>query len=115
LAQALSVASPPARSGLEQQTGLVFPLRLFTLLGDDGNWSLVLYCTGVRGRSSVDGVKVQIGDLNLTPFYAGSPLQFAGLDQINVRLPRTIAGSGAVGVQVDVDGFLSNIGSQSFR
>jgi uncharacterized protein (TIGR03437 family) len=86
---------------------------VFGVEGEDV--SLVLYCTGVRGRGSLRAVNVLIGDLSLPVSYAGPQFQYAGLDQINVRLPRTRAGAGSVSVRVEVDGLASNIGVLTFR
>jgi uncharacterized protein (TIGR03437 family) len=79
------------------------------------NLSLVIYCTGVRGRSSPRVVTVQIGDIKLTPSYAGPQPQYAGLDQINVSLPTTLAGAGSVSVRVEVEGLPTNTGWLMFR
>ena len=82
---------------------------------EDEALSLVLYCTGVRGRSSLGAVTVAVGDLSVPAFYAGSQPEYAGLDQINIILPRSLAGAGSVGVRVEVDGSVSNAGSLTFR
>jgi uncharacterized protein (TIGR03437 family) len=73
--------------------------------------SLVLYCTGIRGRKSLEGVTVSLGAAS----YAGSQVQYPGLDQINISLPRTLAGAGVVAVTVQVDGVASNTVSLEFR
>jgi uncharacterized protein (TIGR03437 family) len=75
---------------------------------EDETLSLVLYCTGVRGRGAVSGVTLQIGDLKLFALYAGPKNQYAGLDQINVDLPRGLSGAGDAIVKATVDGRASN-------
>ena len=40
--------------------------------------------------------------------YAGPQGQFAGVDQINVSLPRTLAGAGLAGITLTVDGHPAN-------
>jgi uncharacterized protein (TIGR03437 family) len=40
--------------------------------------------------------------------YAGSQPQFSGMDQINLRLPRSLAGRGELDVFVTVDGKRAN-------
>jgi uncharacterized protein (TIGR03437 family) len=40
--------------------------------------------------------------------YAGAQPQFDGLDQVNLLLPTTLAGSGTMYLQLVVDGYLSN-------
>ena len=86
------------------------------VFGADGDYlSLVIYGTGVRGRSSTGMVTVHIGELILPVSYAGPQLQYRGLDQVNVILPRTLAGAGTLSVRVDVDGLTSNTGSLTFQ
>ncbi len=82
---------------------------------EDEELALILYCTGVRGRSSPQAVAVEIGGLNLSASYAGPQLQFAGLDQINVTLPKTLAGVGDASVRVSVDGSPANSVWLTFR
>jgi uncharacterized protein (TIGR03437 family) len=67
---------------------------------------LVLYGTGVRGRSSLE---VLVDGQAQTVLFDGPQSQFVGLDQINVRLSRALAGAGLVDVVVLVDGFPSNV------
>ncbi|MCW5982641.1 MAG: hypothetical protein KIT09_31425 [Bryobacteraceae bacterium] len=72
---------------------------------------LILFATGIRGRSGLSAVAVRIGGRDLAPEYAGPQLQFPGLDQVNVMLPRDLAGGGLLSVELVVDGFSSNAGS----
>ena len=67
-----------------------------------------LYGTGVRHRSSAAGVTATINGQPAPVLYAGAQSQFAGLDQINVQIPFGLAGSGAVPLQLTVDGRQSN-------
>lgn len=64
---------------------------------------LSLYGTGIRNRSTVTGVSVTVGGLNARVEYAGPQGQYTGLDQVNVVLPRELAGRGAVDVVLSVD------------
>jgi uncharacterized protein (TIGR03437 family) len=69
---------------------------------------LLLFATGVRGRSTLDAVNVKIGGVDAPVSFAGeqgSP----GLDQINVALPRALAGRGEVDVVLTVDGKTANV------
>ncbi len=70
---------------------------------------LVLYGTGFRFRSSLSAVAVQIGGANAEALYAGPQNDFAGLDQSNVRLPRSLMGRGEVDVAMTVDGKAANV------
>lgn len=76
---------------------------------------LVLFCTGVRYRTSQNNVSVKIGGIDAEVLYAGAQPSFAGLDQINVRLPGTLAGRGEVEVIVTVDGKAANPVTVSIR
>jgi uncharacterized protein (TIGR03437 family) len=69
---------------------------------------LLLYGTGIRGRSSPAAVTAKIGGVSAQVDYAGPQPDFAGLDQINVRLPRELAGRGEVDVVLTVDGQVAN-------
>ena len=60
---------------------------------NDAEVYLVLYGTGFRGFSSVMP-EIRIGNLSLQAEFAGPQGFFAGLDQVNVKLPRTLKGSG---------------------
>jgi uncharacterized protein (TIGR03437 family) len=68
---------------------------------------LVLYGTGVRYRSSLGAVKAVIGGIDSTVLYAGAQ-GLVGLDQLNIRLSRSLAGRGNVDVVLTVDGQTAN-------
>jgi uncharacterized protein (TIGR03437 family) len=68
----------------------------------------VLYGTGIRGRSTLSGVAVNIGLAAGTVTYAGPQGTFVGLDQVNVLLPNSLAGSGRLVLTVTVDGQTTN-------
>lgn len=70
---------------------------------------LSLFATGVRGRSSLDNVRAIIGGVEAPVSYAGDQGSFAGLDQINIELPRALAGSGLVDVMLIVDDRIANV------
>ncbi|HMY72208.1 MAG TPA: SBBP repeat-containing protein, partial [Blastocatellia bacterium] len=69
---------------------------------------LILYGTGVRFRSSLAAVNAKIGGVDGQVIFAGALQDFVGLDQLNVRLPRTLIGRGAVDVVLSVDGKAAN-------
>jgi uncharacterized protein (TIGR03437 family) len=54
----------------------------------------------LRHASSLTAVTVQVGNLSLPAVYAGPQGQYPGLDQVNVQLPASLAGSGVVNVVV---------------
>jgi uncharacterized protein (TIGR03437 family) len=69
---------------------------------------LVLYGTGIRYRSSLSTVTVNLGGFDAQVGYAGTQDDFIGLDQINVRIPRELAGRGDVFVNLRADGIVAN-------
>jgi uncharacterized protein (TIGR03437 family) len=69
---------------------------------------LVLFGTGIRFRSSLSSVTATMGAMEAEVQYAGPQGPFFGLDQVNVRLPRALAGRGEVDVMLSVDGKATN-------
>jgi len=69
---------------------------------------LILFGTGFRGRSSLQGVGVTVGNQALPAIFAGPQGQYDALDQVNVQLPSTLAGAGVVNVVLTVDGITAN-------
>jgi uncharacterized protein (TIGR03437 family) len=76
---------------------------------------LILYGTGVRFRSSLSAVQAIIGGEALNVDYAGRHSSLVGLDQLNVRLPRSLIGRGDVVVALTVDGRPANVVQVSFK
>ena len=76
---------------------------------------LSLYGTGFKFRSALSAVVCSIGGVNSETLYAGEAPGFAGLDQLNARLSRSLAGRGDVDVVVTVDGKISNTVRVSIR
>ncbi len=70
---------------------------------------LLLFGTGWRFRSALSGVTVLMdGAVNSEVLYAGDPGEFAGQDQINVRIPRSLIGKGEIDLALTVDGRAAN-------
>lgn len=69
---------------------------------------LLLYGSSIRFRSSLAAVTATVGGLSLPVEYAGAQGEFIGLDQVNIKLPRTLLGRGEVEVVITVDGRASN-------
>lgn len=67
---------------------------------------LLLFGTGVRGRSALSAVEVHIGGAPAEVLYAGPQPEFPGLDQINVRVPPGLAGP--VELVLSADGVPAN-------
>lgn len=76
---------------------------------------LLLFGTGLRYRSSLGNVRVTIGGVPAETLYAGAQGAFPGLDQINVRVPRSLSGRGLVDIIVEVDSKPANRVNAYFR
>lgn len=73
------------------------------VLGTDTDQLFLLFFgTGIKGTSSLASVTCTIGGTAADVLYAGASSGFAGLDQVNVRLPRTLGGRGNVAVALTV-------------
>jgi uncharacterized protein (TIGR03437 family) len=69
---------------------------------------LVLFGSGIRFNSSLQAVTATIGGTNAPVVFAGVQGEFAGLDQVNVHVPQSLAGRGDVDVALTVDGQTAN-------
>ena len=70
---------------------------------------LILFGTGIRSNAAF--ARATIGEQAAEVSFAGAQGSFAGLDQVNVRVPRSLAGRGEVEVRVDT----SNAVKVSFK
>ena len=68
---------------------------------------LELYGTGIRGHSA-SGVTCTVGGVTVPVTYAGAQPSYAGLDQVNISLPNTLANQGLLNIALTVDGQTSN-------
>lgn len=76
-------------------------------LGPDGDQVfLILFGTGLRFHNNP--ATGSIGGTSVDVLYAGAQGGFAGLDQINVRLPRTLARRGTVDIALTLDNRAAN-------
>lgn len=84
---------------------------------------LILFGSGWRNRSALTGVTARAVPVNspiaipvdLPVIFAGSQGGLVGLDQLNLRLPRTLQGRGELEVQLTVDGKPANAVRVTFR
>ncbi len=76
---------------------------------------LLLYGTGWRFRRALSGVSVKIGGVDAETLFAGPQGDLVGLDQLNIRVPRSLAGRGEVDLTLTVDGKATNTLKVSFR
>ncbi len=85
---------------------------LFTAVQE--NAYLVLYGTGFDAATTAN-TTISIQGISLPVSYAGVQPTYAGLDQINVALPPSLLGTGAVSISASVAGQRSNIVSINLR
>ena len=69
---------------------------------------MLLYGTGFRHHSGLNNIKVTINGADAEVLFAGAQGGFVGLDQCNVRLMPSLAGSGEISIALTVDGKTSN-------
>ncbi|NDD62653.1 MAG: hypothetical protein EBZ36_01530 [Acidobacteria bacterium] len=81
-----------------------FTVSPIDLASDEDEVYLALFGTGIRFRNSQSTVTVRIGEKILPTSYAGAQGEYAGLDQINLLLPRSLRGLGETSLSVLVDG-----------
>jgi uncharacterized protein (TIGR03437 family) len=85
-------------------------------LGAEGDQTfLLLFGTGLRGASALSAVKVWLGGGAVQPTFIGAQGDLAGLDQLNVPLPRSLAGRGVIEIRLTVDGLIANTVTVSVR
>jgi virginiamycin B lyase len=78
-------------------------------LGPEGDQVfLILYGAGLRGRSALSAVTAKLGGVDATVGFAGAQGDLIGVDQVNLLLPRSLAGRGEVEVVLMVDGKTAN-------
>ena len=68
---------------------------------------LNIYGTGIQGRSSLGGVTITVGGVQVSALYAG-PSTYPGEDQVAILLPRTLVGAGTVNLLLSADGNAAN-------
>jgi uncharacterized protein (TIGR03437 family) len=76
---------------------------------------LILFGTGLRARPAFSSITALIGNREAPVIYAGAQVEFDGLDQVNLRIPRGLAGAGRVEIGLTVDGCDANKVSVTIR
>ncbi|MFN0107511.1 MAG: SBBP repeat-containing protein [Blastocatellia bacterium] len=69
---------------------------------------LIPFATGIRNRSALSAVTAKIGGTDAEVSFAGGLEGLSGLDQINLRMSRSLIGRGDVEVVVTADGKTTN-------
>lgn len=90
------------------QTTNQFVAAPIVMGGESDQVFLILFGTGLRGRSSLSNVAVKIGGEDAQLTFAGAQGDFAGLDQVNTRIPRSLIGREEIEVVVSIDGHTAN-------
>lgn len=70
---------------------------------------LILFGTGLRYRSALSSVSARIGGTAVPVLFAGAQGNLVGLDQVNLSLPRSLAGRGELDVVLTVEGKMANV------
>ena len=76
---------------------------------------LLLFGSGIRHRGALSNVTATIGGVAAEVLFAGAQGDFPGLDQINLRVPKTLAGRGEVNVVLAVEGKQANAVTVHFK
>jgi uncharacterized protein (TIGR03437 family) len=100
------VNEPISRFDAAQNSYVAVPIDLGAPTDDV---FLVLFGTGFSHLISPSNATVRIADMDLPALYAGAQSEYPGLGQINVRLPKGLAGRGEVAVEFRADGQAANV------
>jgi uncharacterized protein (TIGR03437 family) len=111
-AVALRLGADGSRTALpvfrcEARPGSCVPVPI-DLGGPTDQVILELFGTGIRGTGDAAAVDVLVGSVKAEMLYAGPQNEYAGLDQVNIRVPRSLIGRGQVDILLSVDGRLGN-------
>lgn len=67
-----------------------------------------LFGTGIRKNSGLNNVSATIGGVSVQVLYADAHCCYFGVDQVNLPIPKSLAGRGSVEVVLTVDGKVAN-------
>ena len=90
--------------------------RRKTVGDDEGNVIVARRTRETRARRFIEfAAKIGAQQISSVPVtYAGPAPGFTGLDQVNVMLPSSLAGTGTVNITVSVAGNVSNVVTATF-
>ncbi|MGH9832576.1 MAG: hypothetical protein ACRD9Y_06125 [Blastocatellia bacterium] len=69
---------------------------------------LVMFGTGIRQRTDPARIIARIGRADAQVLFAGAQGSLVGVDQVNLAVPRSLAGSGEIDVALTMDGQTTN-------
>jgi uncharacterized protein (TIGR03437 family) len=76
---------------------------------------LLMFGSGIRYRGALGAITATIGGVAAEVLFAGAQGDFPGLDQINLRVPKTLAGRGEVNIVLTVEGKQANAVTVHFK
>ncbi|MBI1766228.1 MAG: hypothetical protein HYR56_32895 [Acidobacteria bacterium] len=76
---------------------------------------LIAFGSGFRNRVANNNIACLIGEVESEVLFLGAQGSLEGVDQLNVRIPRNLAGRGEVPVQLNVNGKRANTVTINFR
>jgi uncharacterized protein (TIGR03437 family) len=105
---------------LAQQQGTQFVTLPIEVSNPNEQVFLVLYGTGFRNRSAITAAGVSFSGNGFSPIagtvtYVGTQGTLIGLDQLNLRVPSSMAGRGEVNLGFSVEGKPANIVRVNFK
>jgi uncharacterized protein (TIGR03437 family) len=96
-----------AVAGLNQ-AGTAFEALPIDLGPETDQVFLIAYGTGFRNRTALSNASASLGGAAAELLYVGAQGDLVGLDQANLRIPRSLTGRGGVNLALTVDGKSSN-------
>jgi len=105
-ADGAQLTSPIFRYDAARRQNVAVPLDL---RAENAQYVLTLFGTGIRGRAALADVLVKIGGAECDVLYAGAQGEYPGLDQVNVRLPRSLLGRDELSINLSVGGASANV------
>jgi uncharacterized protein (TIGR03437 family) len=105
---------------LAQQQGTQFVPLPLDVSNPSEQVFLVLFGTGFRNRSAITAAGVTFSGTGFSPIagtvtYVGAQGSLVGLDQLNLRVPPSMAGRGEVNLVFSVEGKQANVVRVSFK
>ncbi len=98
-------SEPLARYDAASQSYVAVPVAIPA----GGSVVLSLFGTGIRNVAGLSAVSAKVNGLAADVLFAGAQTEYAGLDQVNVRIPAAVAGAGEVDVELSVAGKSANV------
>jgi uncharacterized protein (TIGR03437 family) len=108
----MQVFEPVARYESTQNRFVAIPIEVSN---PDEQVFLLLFGTGLRNRAPNSLITAKIAGTDTDILFAGAQGDLAGLDQINLRLPPSLAGRGEAEIQLGIAGKIANLVKLVFK